>query len=83
MSLQQSSGDWQWSDVAQPKFHDAAQHDAAVARLWAEYLLLRSNAPIKGKPGVGTSTPNQPMPRYCSDALAASYNTSSDRASDV
>ena len=83
MSLQQGSSDWQRSDVAQPKFHDPAQHAAAVARLWPEYLLLRSNARIERKAGASTSTPNQPMPRYGSEALAASYNTSSDRASDV
>ena len=83
MSLQQSSGEWQWSNVAQPKSGDPARHTAAVERMWPEYLLLHGNAPIKGKSGAGASTPNQPMPRYGSEALAASYNTSSDRASDV
>jgi hypothetical protein len=83
MSLQQSSGEWLWSDAAQPKFRDPAPHVAAVARMWPEYLRLHGNAPIKGKPGADARTPTQPMPRYGSAALAGSYNTSPDRAADV
>lgn len=83
MNLQQSSGEWQWSEAAQPKFGDPAPHVAAVAQLWPEYLRLHGNASIQGKPGASARTPNQQMPRYGSEALAASYNPGSNRGTDV